>query len=343
MFLAAEFHAAGLDVPVDPSLSLCTMRLAQDYLRGTGRSLAACCAAAGVEVGRGHDAMDDAIAAARLLRFYLAQADRPAPWASLARHAAGMPWPKFPDMDVPPRFPAPVPVRRGHRSVEDDAAWLERLVDRLPRVPDPPHADEYLDLLDRELLDRQLSATEKDSLVAVSDLLGLTRDQVLTLHEEYLDGLARIAWADGVVTSEERMDLQQVARLLGLDELVAGRSLAAIAPDRAGPRAPAGADDHKAVFIPHQRDTFALDEGDRVAFTGETMRCREEWTRLLESAGLHAGGVTRSTRLLVAADPDSLSGKARKARDYGIPIVTEQAFLQIFERFVGTGERSHSR
>ncbi|HCM50934.1 MAG TPA: hypothetical protein DIS91_10455, partial [Microbacterium sp.] len=28
-------------------------------------------------------------------------------------------------------------------------------------------------------------------------------------------------------------------------------------------------------------------------------------------------------RLVVAADPDSLSGKARKARDYGIPIVGE--------------------
>ena len=34
-------------------------------------------------------------------------------------------------------------------------------------------------------------------------------------------------------------------------------------------------------------------------------------------------------KLVVAADPDSLSGKARKARDYGIPVVTEDGFERI--------------
>jgi len=31
--------------------------------------------------------------------------------------------------------------------------------------------------------------------------------------------------------------------------------------------------------------------------------------------------------LLVAADPDSLSGKAKKAREYGVAIVAETALL----------------
>ncbi|MEV6931821.1 hypothetical protein AB0M46_46045 [Dactylosporangium sp. NPDC051485] len=36
----------------------------------------------------------------------------------------------------------------------------------------------------------------------------------------------------------------------------------------------------------------------------------------------HVGrSVTRRTRLLVAADPDSTSGKARTAAQYGIPAV----------------------
>jgi DNA polymerase-3 subunit epsilon len=35
--------------------------------------------------------------------------------------------------------------------------------------------------------------------------------------------------------------------------------------------------------------------------------------------------VTKKVKLVVAADPDSLSGKARKARDYGIPVVGEDA------------------
>ncbi|MBK9697224.1 MAG: hypothetical protein IPO80_07445 [Propionibacteriaceae bacterium] len=50
-------------------------------------------------------------------------------------------------------------------------------------------------------------------------------------------------------------------------------------------------------------------------------------------AGLEHGGVTKATRVVVAADPDSLSSKSKKARDYGIPIVTEAAFEQIFEQY----------
>ncbi|MEF2254696.1 BRCT domain-containing protein [Microbacterium schleiferi] len=37
--------------------------------------------------------------------------------------------------------------------------------------------------------------------------------------------------------------------------------------------------------------------------------------------------MTKKVRLVVAADPDSLSGKAPKARDYGIPIVGEEWLL----------------
>ena len=39
--------------------------------------------------------------------------------------------------------------------------------------------------------------------------------------------------------------------------------------------------------------------------------------------------MTKKVALVIAADPDSLSGKARKAADYGIPIVTEQAFARL--------------
>lgn len=39
--------------------------------------------------------------------------------------------------------------------------------------------------------------------------------------------------------------------------------------------------------------------------------------------------ITKKVKLLVAADPDSLSGKARKARDYGIVIVDEHAMWEL--------------
>jgi DNA polymerase III subunit epsilon len=50
---------------------------------------------------------------------------------------------------------------------------------------------------------------------------------------------------------------------------------------------------------------FAFAVGDLVVLTGEMRRPREEWFGI------------------VKVDPDSLSGKARKARDYGIPVVDE--------------------
>ncbi|MGO4103389.1 hypothetical protein AB4Y63_05505 [Leifsonia sp. YAF41] len=39
--------------------------------------------------------------------------------------------------------------------------------------------------------------------------------------------------------------------------------------------------------------------------------------------------MTKKVKLVVAADLDSLSGKARKARDYGIPVVSEQGQVQL--------------
>ena len=36
--------------------------------------------------------------------------------------------------------------------------------------------------------------------------------------------------------------------------------------------------------------------------------------------------VTKKLDMLVVADPDSLSGKARKAREYGVRIVAETAY-----------------
>ena len=47
--------------------------------------------------------------------------------------------------------------------------------------------------------------------------------------------------------------------------------------------------------------------------------------------------VTKKTNVLVAADPDSLSGKAEKARSYDIPVVTEEAFLRALSATVQNG------
>ena len=69
-----------------------------------------------------------------------------------------------------------------------------------------------------------------------------------------------------------------------------------------------------------------LRPGDRVTLTGEMNRPRSEWEKEIREHGLIPGSLTKNTRVLVAADVDSLSSKAKKARRYEIPILAEQEF-----------------
>ncbi|PWK80757.1 hypothetical protein C8D88_12235 [Lentzea atacamensis] len=86
----------------------------------------------------------------------------------------------------------------------------------LPRV-ETPRGDEYLDVLDRALVDRHLSVEEHEELLDVARALGLGLLEVLGLHREYLTALGEAAREDGVVTADEEADLRLVASLLGVD------------------------------------------------------------------------------------------------------------------------------
>ncbi|WP_432829780.1 exonuclease domain-containing protein [Dactylosporangium sp. CA-092794] len=309
-FLAAEFERLGVKAPVQYEAGLCTMRLAGQFFPATSRGLADCCAAAGIRLTHAHSALHDARAAAQLLSHFLRVAGQPPPWAHrFAVDSAA--WP------VLPRTEAVLVNRRADGQVDEH--FLSRLVDQLPRSH-RPDADAYLDVLDRALLDRHVSATEADALIAVAAQLGLGRAEVVELHQHYLQALAAVAAADGVVTPDEQRDLETVAALLGLD---GGRvdqmlRMARHAASLVGVRAAGTA------------RRFCLDPGDIVVFTGDMGEPRDVWTARAGDAGLVVGdNVTRKTRLLVAADPDTMSGKAQKAARYGIPVVHPAAFLQM--------------
>lgn len=75
-------------------------------------------------------------------------------------------------------------------------------------------------------------------------------------------------------------------------------------------------------------ELVTLVRGDTVVFTGQMLDPRDVWIDRAAAAGLHViqGYVTKATRVLVAADPFSLSSKARRARAYEVPIVSEADF-----------------
>jgi DNA polymerase-3 subunit epsilon len=163
----------------------------------------------------------------------------------------------------------------------------------------PRHADgrvdSYLEILESALLDRYLSAHEEDALIETAEL-GLDRDRLDAVHRDYLLSMAAIAWEDRVVTKAELRDLETVARLLGLSSDDVAMSL----------------DAAKAAASRPVASAFRLKPGDQICLTGQMSHPRETIEGLLVERGLCVGGLTKQTRLLVAADPDSQTARRRR-------------------------------
>ncbi|PQZ94563.1 DNA polymerase III subunit epsilon [Arthrobacter sp. MYb227] len=306
-FLGSEFQRAGLALP-DYYLprGLCTMQMAHEYLPGAGRSLQDCCDSFSIELRHAHSAGDDAQATAVLLSRYIDLDPDLDDWDYLLAQAAATSWHETP----PDTLRSPV-----HRSSAESAQthFVDRIVVRLPEITGPAAHQEYLALLDRALLDRYLSAHEQSALVRLAEELELSKTTVMELHGQYFSSVADTAWADGVLTAEELQDLATMAELLQIPaDQLASASLARELSPSSGP-SPTGA---AASFF---------EPGDLIVLTGDMTRSRSLIEAELESAGYLAHpAVTKKVKLLVAADPDSLSGKARKARSYGIPVVGEE-------------------
>lgn len=304
-FLGAELRRAG--VPLDnPWLTgLCTMKWAGRLLPAASRKLRDCCDAAGVVLADAHCALADARAVAGLLKRLLECGGVPPPWAREISGSDEFQWPEVAGSEVRLLVRGTSPQRR-------PAGWLDRIVARMPRHDDI-RVESYLEVLESALLDHYLSRHEEEALVEMACELNLSRQLLDEIHCDYLRSMAKVALADGVVTEDERNELLQVADLCGLNSSHVDTALA-MAPLR---QASAG---------------FVLAPGDVLCLTGAMRRPRSEWEAELGQLGIATGSLTRRTRILVAADPDSASGKASKAREYGIPIITEDALTRLLGR-----------
>lgn len=297
-FLEYELSRAGWPDP-RPLGAVCTMRWSKEFLAASSRKLADCCAAMGLESPHAHHALHDARGVAGLLRGYLTASRPEVPWRDAVQAAERLAWPEPGDVVTD------ILYARGSSAPRRPAGWLDRIVARMPRRDDLVEA--YLDVLEAALLDRYLSVHEEAELIELASVLGLSRHELDEIHGTYLRDMAAVALADGVVTQEERSDLQMVAALLGFSHADVDDALdAADSPIRGV-------------------NGFSLSAGDCVTLTGAMEHPRADIEARLRSRGIDCAGLTRRTKVLVAADPDSLSGKAKKARDYGIPIITEAA------------------
>jgi DNA polymerase-3 subunit epsilon len=179
----------------------------------------------------------------------------------------------------------------------------------------------YLELLDRALEDRYLSAIEANGLAEFAAAYGMSRGDVVAAHTQYFDALTAAAWEDGILSRTESEDLRRVAEFLGIDptrvEAALRRPARESSSARVGP-------------------TIEGLAGKTVCFTGtlvSTMKgqliTREQAQDMAARAGMDVrDSVTKTLDVLVVADPLSISGKAQKARQYGTRIIAEAVFWE---------------
>jgi len=178
----------------------------------------------------------------------------------------------------------------------------------------------YFDMLDAVLSDGVVTKEEAEAMSLLRIECGLKAAQVRDMHEAYYLSMECAAKRDGIVTGEEAKLLRRIAKLLGFGEVDIQATVAPV---------PKAADTAGAIG-----DVFQV--GQCICFTGSATTARgklverSELERLAAARGLQPiADVTKKTcRILVAQDPSSFSGKAQRARQWGIPVVSVAEFLK---------------
>jgi len=309
-FLRHEFERIEVELP--EYFSLCTM-----YLSGGGK-LFDCCERFGVDVGDvQHEALVDARFTAKLFTLSLPGneeeldellSSKPIDWPTVTKTNAVLltrQEAEFKKSEPPPYLEKL--LKRTHENASD-LKFTEAQIN-------------YIDMLDRALEDRIVDEAEAKALFETAIEWGLSGKQILDIHENYLIKIVTIAMEDGIISDFEMQDLLMVATLLGKKEVDVINII------------------NKNKVSPMKKDNLPSKsiedfKGKKVCFTGELFCSidgvpisRKKAQELSIEAGLEVlERVTKELEILVVADPNTLSGKAKKAKIYGVRILHENVF-----------------
>lgn len=309
-FLRHEFEMLGVNLP--EYFSLCTM-----HLSGGGK-LFDCCKRFGIEVGDiQHEALIDARFTARL--FGLSLPNKPEKLEELLK-LKPVNWPVLAKTNA-------VLLTRQQADLKktESPEYLEELLKRThENISDQDFTEaqvDYIDMLDRALEDRIVDEAEAKALLETANEWGLSGNQVLMIHKKYLEQIVGTAVQNGKISKFEMQDLVMVANLLGKKESDVKALI------------------KKAKTTPlekpnHPAKTTEDFKGKKVCFTGELFCCingNPITRKMAHDLSIEAGleileRVTKKLDILVVADPNTLSGKAKLAKDYGVRIMYENVF-----------------
>ena len=160
--------------------------------------------------------------------------------------------------------------------------------------------------LDWVLDDHHIDHQEQAAIERLAATLGISSERRQEANRSYLASIITAAKRDSITTAAEQRIIGQVARTRW-----------------------AGISDVTIPEVTELAATSSLCEGMHVCFTGEVVIeginiSRDYLEKHAALAGMQpvASVSKKNCDLLVAADSSSRSGKARKAADYGIPVMT---------------------
>lgn len=314
--LGAEYERLGVRLPT--IVQVCTATVAKQ--RGLWPcKLEACCASLGIEMEGAHHALADARAtwgvAERLIDFSAA----PFRQRISTRIDRIGSWPSLPVMNPQPLQRPILPKRQpASRKKVASAGAAERpggndipVIETASVDREQPEA-RYLAALEEALENRTITSEQELELANFRGDLGLSESDAAEIHMEFLRGLAGSMWADGKITRHEEFDLKLVAEALGLgpEDIEEARE--------------------RPLKLGLINQAYVLEPGDKVVFTGEMSLPRGEWKTRAEAAGLKVtGSVSGKTDFLVVPFGETGSSKSRKARERGVPVVSEQRFKRM--------------
>ncbi|MBX3090026.1 MAG: hypothetical protein KF772_05545 [Cryobacterium sp.] len=313
-FLEAELQAAGYKPPEFIAIDtlstarslLATRNLPSFKLVDVGHFLGIdvdeVCEQTGVGSRAAHTALGDALVTAFITSRFIESSKGAEYWDLMLDRAESAVWPERVQIEVDGK-------RRGEDSSERQAHTISEVVSAIGKSDlTTGSTSEYTTQLEEAMLDRILTEEEIDELIACATNLGIEAATLGSLHRGLFDRIVQEAWADGKLTLEERNDIERVASLLGIDSDSTANALLS----KSG------------------QGNIQFPKGSNIVLTGDMSRPRSEIEAEIRNLGfVITSSVSRKTSLVIAADPYTLSGKGRRARELGVPVVTEIEGLQL--------------
>lgn len=293
--LKQEFDKLGIDLNL--GRGFCTMTEVSRIYSAQNSSLEKACSIFDIAQDDAHHALGDARATLKLFEALKPDLEKVEPINNMYQ-------------------PSQVPSRTLNRKAFEPTSPkpISRILSITRKVPFPSTDERfiaYLQVLNLVLEDLVITSDEMNELESWSLQLGINDNERTKLHLDYLDSFVQATLRDGVITIEEMEMLEKIATSLKIPLKV---------PEVANK-------------IPN--NDLNIKPGLKVCFTGSAVGPngneinRSDLEALASKVGLHpVSAVTKKgCDLLVAADERSMSGKAKKASEWGIQIVSVEKFI----------------